>query len=77
MLVLSAETGENLVIRTCVLEDMNNQCGQFKFQNATMRGCILTCDRDGCNSAPAAHHFHTLALAGRESRGAGIRSGSN
>ena len=28
----AAATGESLVTRTCVLEDMNSQCGQFKFQ---------------------------------------------
>ena len=27
-----ADTGETLVTRTCVLEDMNSQCGLFKFQ---------------------------------------------
>merc|ERR1719433_1178043 len=45
----NADTGETLVTRTCVLEDMNSQCGLFKFQNSTMNGCILTCDIDGCN----------------------------
>ena len=39
------------MIRTCVLEDMNNQCGTFKFGNETYKGCILTCDFDGCNAA--------------------------
>ena len=29
---LSEATGETLVTRTCVLEDMNSQCGHFKFQ---------------------------------------------
>ena len=38
-----------LVVRTCVLEDMNSQCGTFKFQNDTLKGCLLTCDYDGCN----------------------------
>jgi len=28
----SALTGETLVLRRCVLEDMNSQCGRFKFQ---------------------------------------------
>merc|ERR550519_1674858 len=48
----NADTGETLVSRTCVLEDMNSQCGLFKFQNSTMNGCILTCDFDGCNLSP-------------------------
>lgn len=50
---VSAVTGETLVSRTCVLEDMNSQCGLFKFQNDTMNGCILTCEHDGCNTATA------------------------
>merc|ERR1712080_150252 len=45
------ETGETLVIRTCLLEDMNSQCGTFKFENDTLDGCVLTCDYDGCNGA--------------------------
>ena len=40
---------KSLVVRTCVLEDMNSQCGTFKFQNDTLKGCLLTCDYDGCN----------------------------
>eukprot|EP00093_Oithona_nana_P014722 14722.XXX_469035_469619_1 [CDS] Oithona nana genome sequencing. len=51
MIGTSIETGEHLVIRTCVLEDMNNQCGTFRFANETYTGCILTCDFDGCNAA--------------------------
>ena len=30
--VVTEVTGETLVTRTCVLEDMNSQCGLFKFQ---------------------------------------------
>ena len=41
----------SLVVRTCVLEDMNSQCGTFRFENDTMKGCLLTCDFDGCNAA--------------------------
>merc|ERR1712241_1428344 len=48
----SKKTGEHLVIRTCVLEDMNSQCGTFQFENDTLKGCILTCDYDGCNGSP-------------------------
>ena len=50
-LIFLVETGEHLVIRTCVLEDMNNQCGTFRFENETYTGCILTCNFDGCNAA--------------------------
>jgi len=48
---VSETTGETLVTRTCVLEDMNSQCGHFKFQNDTMKGCILSCEQDGCNES--------------------------
>ncbi|KAG8202159.1 hypothetical protein JTE90_010516 [Oedothorax gibbosus] len=37
------------VIRACVLENMDNQCGVFRFEEDTLQGCILTCDYDGCN----------------------------
>jgi len=42
---------EKLVIRTCTLENMENQCGSFKYDGISMTGCILTCMTDGCNSA--------------------------
>ena len=32
IIFFKADTGETLVTRTCVLEDMNSQCGLFKFQ---------------------------------------------
>lgn len=52
------------MIRTCVLEDMNNQCGTFVFENDTLNGCILTCDYDGCNSAMGTNviGIETLAI---------------
>ncbi|RWS28364.1 hypothetical protein B4U80_09447, partial [Leptotrombidium deliense] len=46
---LNALTNEELVIRTCTTENMNNQCGIFKFEKETLTGCIVTCDTDGCN----------------------------
>ncbi len=49
-LLLLERTGSTLVVRTCSLEDMNSQCGTFRFQNDTLKGCILTCNYDGCNS---------------------------
>ncbi|KAI2799952.1 hypothetical protein BLOT_012163 [Blomia tropicalis] len=44
-------TGEDLVIRACSLESMDNQCGNFKFEGEIYKGCILTCDYDGCNQS--------------------------
>merc|ERR1711977_513488 len=45
------QTKEELVVRMCSITSMDNQCGSFKFDNETPRGCILTCNKDGCNSA--------------------------
>ncbi|MPC79696.1 hypothetical protein E2C01_074237 [Portunus trituberculatus] len=42
------------MIRTCVLENMDSQCGVFKFGGEQLTGCILTCTYDGCNAAPPA-----------------------
>ncbi|XP_037094523.1 uncharacterized protein LOC119114523 [Pollicipes pollicipes] len=47
----STRTGEVLVIRNCVLKNMESQCGAFKFANETLHGCVLTCNYDGCNGA--------------------------
>lgn len=49
MIGTSISSKKTVVVRTCVLEDMNSQCGTFKFQNDTLKGCLLTCDYDGCN----------------------------
>lgn len=43
-------TYEIMVIRQCAMKTMDSQCGEFKYENQTMHGCILTCDFDGCNS---------------------------
>ncbi|XP_050531121.1 U-scoloptoxin(05)-Sm1a-like isoform X2 [Daktulosphaira vitifoliae] len=43
-------TREVMVIRQCAMKTMDSQCGEFKYQDNTMDGCILTCDFDGCNS---------------------------
>lgn len=45
-----------MVIRACVRKTMDSQCGSFRYQDSMMKGCILTCDYDGCN---AAHHSAT------------------
>lgn len=46
---VTEKTGEEVVIRTCSIENMDNQCGTFKFEDEMVRGCILTCNYDGCN----------------------------
>lgn len=45
----TAKDNLELVIRVCTLENMDNQCGVFKFEENVLKGCILTCDYDGCN----------------------------
>lgn len=39
------------MIRRCTTETMDTQCGKFKFEHDLLKGCILTCDLDGCNSS--------------------------
>lgn len=56
----TVQTQEEHVIRACTLENMDNQCGVFRFEQDTLQGCILTCDYDGCNTAA---HCHTSVLA--------------
>ncbi|GAB6021197.1 hypothetical protein CHUAL_003821 [Chamberlinius hualienensis] len=55
-------TGEKLMIRTCVLESMDNQCGAFKFEDYGFRGCILTCDFDGCNKGLQTRYSKMLTM---------------
>lgn len=50
MIGISKITGEQIVIRYCSLENMDNQCGAFKFMDEPFEGCILTCTYDGCNA---------------------------
>ncbi|KFM71656.1 hypothetical protein X975_01911, partial [Stegodyphus mimosarum] len=47
----TVQTEEEHVIRACTLENMDNQCGVFRFEKDTLQGCILTCDYDGCNAS--------------------------
>lgn len=51
MIGVSKASGEELVIRYCSLENMDNQCGEFKYMDEAFSGCILTCTYDGCNHA--------------------------
>lgn len=50
----TVDTNSELVIRICSLENMDNSCGVFRYQEDVMQGCILTCNYDGCNGAPHA-----------------------
>lgn len=59
---VTEKTGEEVVIRTCSIENMDNQCGTFKFEDEMVRGCILTCNYDGCNHGitPTGHSIGLL-----------------
>ncbi|XP_077497266.1 UPAR/Ly6 domain-containing protein bou-like [Amblyomma americanum] len=46
------DTNVEMVIRICSLETMDNSCGVFRYGDDILRGCILTCNNDGCNTAP-------------------------
>lgn len=50
------DTNIEMVIRICSLETMDNSCGVFRYENDILRGCILTCNNDGCNEAPPTLH---------------------
>ncbi|XP_022204563.1 uncharacterized protein LOC111061182 isoform X1 [Nilaparvata lugens] len=53
----NVKTKEVTVIRACVMKSMDSQCGGFKYEDIMMKGCIQSCDYDGCNSAL---HFFQL-----------------
>jgi len=61
------KTREKLVIRACIMETMDNQCGVFKFQNDSFMGCILTCGYNGCNAGttliPVTFVMHSFIAA--------------
>ncbi|CAB3374735.1 Hypothetical predicted protein [Cloeon dipterum] len=59
----NVETSSMMYIRACAMKTMDSQCGVFKYQDAAMTGCILTCDYDGCNSASVATTTATLLAA--------------
>lgn len=57
----TSETHESVVIRTCIMEDMNSQCGSFTFRDSLIRGCMLTCNTDLCNGASINGPFPRIA----------------
>ncbi|XP_074603594.1 U-scoloptoxin(05)-Sm1a-like [Brevipalpus obovatus] len=49
-------TKEEVVVRFCSIENMENQCGNFVFNDDNMEGCLLTCHTDGCNGSNSLTH---------------------
>ena len=47
--------GHTVTIRTCSVTDWGSQCGDIFFEQGedqeTLRGCLATCNFDGCNGA--------------------------
>jgi len=46
------ESKVNIVIRTCIDQDLNSQCGILTFKDKKIRGCMLTCQENMCNEGP-------------------------
>ena len=40
-----------MVFRGCSLESLDSQCGDFKFDEVRYRGCVTSCEDNGCNVA--------------------------
>ena len=41
----------DVVIRTCMDQDLNAQCGVLTFNDEVFRGCMYTCQNNMCNQA--------------------------
>ena len=49
--VSTEETKEPLVIRSCIDRNLDSQCGVLTFKGQKVRGCMLTCKKNMCNSS--------------------------
>uniref|UniRef100_A0A8D8LE12 Protein sleepless n=1 Tax=Cacopsylla melanoneura TaxID=428564 RepID=A0A8D8LE12_9HEMI len=58
----NVDTYAKMVIRACVIKNMDSQCGEFKFEDQTMTGCVLTCDFDGCNRVSSLYPSSLFSL---------------
>lgn len=61
-ILISVDTYAKMVIRACVMKNMDSQCGEFKYEDQTMSGCILTCDFDGCNRVSRLYQYQNSFL---------------
>lgn len=41
-----------MYIRTCSIETLEDQCGEFQFEGVLYNGCISTCKTTACNKTP-------------------------
>ena len=49
--ILISDDGIEMVFRGCSLESLDSQCGDFKFEDVRYRGCVTSCEDNGCNVA--------------------------
>merc|ERR1712012_96306 len=56
------KTKETVIIRGCGSRDVESLCGNFKFKGERMKGCLLSCDHDFCNSGSLFYTSTTLIL---------------
>lgn len=57
---ISEDSGETMVVRTCALDSGTltvdtelvrmSHCGSFYFDDRYVRGCVVSCSTDACNS---------------------------
>lgn len=63
-MLLVAGDGHTIVIRTCSVTDWGSQCGDIFFEQGdemeTLRGCLASCNFDGCNGAVTTSRLRTL-----------------
>ena len=53
----------NVVIRTCIDQDLNSQCGMLTFKDEKIRGCMLTCKSNMCNGGDKTRFSLALVFA--------------
>lgn len=46
----SAHDDVEMVYRSCSLESLDSQCGEFRYEGVQYNGCVMSCTEDGCNT---------------------------
>lgn len=62
---LVSDDNIEMVFRGCSLESLDSQCGDFKYEGVRYRGCLTSCEDDGCNSANSVSldlRLHIIAI---------------
>ncbi|KAL4226310.1 hypothetical protein ACF0H5_014293 [Mactra antiquata] len=45
----AANGNVEMVYRSCSLETLESQCGEFRFEGVQYNGCVMSCTENGCN----------------------------